>query len=389
MFYRRYVRTDPSGPYVVGVDAGGTRTRAAIVTLDGVVAGYGTGPGANPNSGGGTASELTDALATALTAAVKDLDPALIAGGVFGIAGAGAANRPRAVAAAQAAWDAAGIAGEPEVITDMPVAYAAGSAERFGLVVFAGTGAGAAVINAGDIERRADANGYLIGDEGSAVWIGREAVRAAMRAYDGRGRATVLAETVPRALLGEAAEPLLAALPPGVTAPTGAPTAGRTWSGSDLPQAIIRSVYAARPAAIGRMAPLVSAAAEAGDAVAAGIVDGAVGHLLESADAVRPALDDLLAGREGSVRAEAAAGGRQTARHAGTDAAARTGGRGGTAGAAGVLGHGLVVAGSLLESGPVADGVRAGLAERFGAEPATAGDGAMGAARLAVHRLRR
>ncbi len=389
MLYRHYVCAKPSGPYVAGVDAGGTRTRAAIVTLDGVVAGYGTGPGANPNSGGGGAGELADALTAALTAAIKDLDPGLVAGGVFGIAGAGAANRPRAVAAARAAWDAAGITGEPEVITDIPVAYAAGSAERVGLVVFAGTGAGAAVINAGEIERRADANGYLIGDEGSAVWIGREAVRAAMRAYDGRGRATVLAETVPRALLGDAAGPLLAGLAPDVTAPTGAPTAGRTWSGTGLPQAIIREVYAAQPAAIGRIAPLVSAAAEAGDPVAAGIVDEAVSHLLESADAVRPALDDLLVGRR-TTGAREGAGARQGAggRH---EAGGRTLGAApeNSGGPEGSAGYGLVVAGSLLESGPVADGVRTGLARRFGTEPATAGDGALGAARLAAHRLAR
>ena len=144
------------------------------------------------------------------------------------------------------------------MITDIPVAFAAGSTEPVGIVVFAGTGAGAAVINAGEIERRADANGYLIGDEGSAVWIGREAVRAVMRAYDGRGRATLLAETVPRALLGEAAGPLLAGLDPGIAAADGAPTAGRTWSGPGLPQAIIKKVYAEQPASIGGVARLVS-----------------------------------------------------------------------------------------------------------------------------------
>jgi N-acetylglucosamine kinase-like BadF-type ATPase len=352
MLYRYCVCSNPIGHYVIGVDAGGTRTRAAVVTSDGTVAGYGTGPGANPNSGGGTAGELTDALTTALTAALKDLDPALVVNGVFGIAGAGSANRARAVASAQAAWEAAGIHGEPEVVTDIPVAFAAGSTEPIGIVVFAGTGAGAAVINAGEIERRADANGYLIGDEGSAVWIGREAVRAAMRAYDGRGRATLLAETVPRALLGEAAGPLVAGLDPSIARASGAPTAGRTWSGPDLPQAIIKKVYAERPASIGGMAPLVSSAAEAGDPVALGIIEEAVRHLLEDTDAVRPALDDLLAAREEAT------------------------------------GHGLVVAGSLLEAGPMANAVREGLVSRFGIDPVPAGDGAVGAARLAVHRLR-
>ena len=350
MLYRHCVCSESTGPYVVGIDAGGTRTRAAIVTLDGTVAGYGVGPGANPNSGGGSAGELTAALTTALTAAIKDLEPALVVGGVFGIAGAGAANRPRAVASANAAWAAAGIPGEPEVTTDIPVAFAAGSTEPVGIVVFAGTGAGAAVINAGEVERRADANGYLVGDEGSAVWIGRAAVRAVMRAYDGRGRATVLAEAVPRALLGEAAEPLLAELDPEVTAPTGAPTAGARWNGTDLAQAIIKKIYAEQPASIGGVAPLVSAAAETDDPVAIEIIEGSVRHLLEDVDAVRPALERLLAGSAA---------------------------------------HGLVVAGSLLESGPVADGVRAGLAARFGLDPVPAGDGALGAARLAVHRLER
>src|SRR5262249_43044415 len=158
-----------------------------------VVAGHGTGPGANPNSGGDTAQALT----TALKAAVVAVDPALVAGGVFGVAGAGAAARPRIVAAANTAWQAVGLTGEPQVVTDIAGAYAAGSERPVGIVILAGTGAGAAVINEGEIERRADAYGYLIGDEGSAVWIGREAVRAAMRAYDGRGPATVLAESVP------------------------------------------------------------------------------------------------------------------------------------------------------------------------------------------------
>jgi glucosamine kinase len=337
MFYRHCVCSESAGTYVVGVDAGGTHTRAAIVTVDGVIAGHGSGPGANPNSGGDT----THALTSALTAALGPIDPARVAGGVFGIAGAGAAGRERIVTAANTAWRAAGLTGTPDVVTDIAVAYAAGSAEPAGIVVFAGTGAGAAVINDGEIERRADAYGWLIGDEGSAVWIGRSAVLAAMRAYDGRGPATVLAETVPRALLGEAAEPLVAALPAGILPCTGGEGLA---SGPALPQAIVKEVYAGSPAALGGLAPLVSSAAEEGDAVALRIVAEAAGCLLRDADAVRPAL-------------------------------------------AGLGSPGLVVAGSLLERGPVADAVRSGLRSRFGTDPAPAGDGTLGAARLAVRRL--
>jgi glucosamine kinase len=309
----------------VGVDAGGTHTRAALVTLEGEVAGHGTAPGANQNSSG----DMANALTTAIAAAVEGVDPALIVGGVLGIAGAGSAGRAQAVAAANTAWRAGGLSGAPHVVTDIAVGYAAGSTEPAGLIVFAGTGAGAAVIKDDSIERRADGYGWQVGDDGSAVWIGREAVRAVLRAYDGRGARTALVRSVPRTLLGEAAEPLLADLDPG-------------GGGQGLPQAILKEVYGHPPAALGRLAPLVGSAAEAGDPVARRIVDEAVGWLLSAVDAVRPALPP---------------------------------------------GHGLVTMGSLLDKGPVADAVRAGLRERFGDDPAPAGDGALGAARLAIRRL--
>jgi glucosamine kinase len=343
MFYRHCVCSESAGVYVIGVDAGGTHTRAAIVTLDGVVAAHGSGPGANPNSGGDTAQALTAALTSALGGMDPRIGPGSIAAGVFGVAGAGAAGRARVVTAATTAWRAAGLEGAPEVVTDIAVAYAAAADEPAGLVVFAGTGAGAAVVNDGEIERRADAYGWLIGDEGSAVWIGREAVRAAMRAYDGRGAATVLAETVPRALLGEAAEPFITGLPTGILPGT---AGGGRAADPALPQAIVKEVYAGPPAALGRLAPLVSAAAVDGDEVARHIVAEAAECLLRDADAVRPALGRFA-------------------------------------------GHGLVVSGSLLDRGPVADAVRSGLRERFGVEPSPAGEGVLGAARLAIRRLGR
>jgi glucosamine kinase len=351
MFYRHSVCSESAGVYVVGVDAGGTHTRAAVVTLDGVVAAHGSGPGANPNSGGDTAQALATALTSALDAAAPRIAPQRIAGGVIGVAGAGAAGRTRVTTAATTAWHAAGLPGSPHVVTDIAVAYAAGTVEPAGIVVFAGTGAGAAVIDDGEIERRADAYGWLIGDEGSAVWIGREAVRAAMRAYDGRDAPTVLAATVPRALLGEAAEPFITGLPAGILpdasgfGPAGAADLGEAADPA-LPQAIVKEVYAGPPAALGRLAPLVSTAASEGDEVARRIVAEAASCLLRDVDAVRPAL-------------------------------------------AGRTHHGVVVAGSLLDHGPVAEAVRSGLRERFGTDPAPAGEGVLGAARLAVRRLRR
>ncbi|GAA1560388.1 hypothetical protein GCM10009678_49120 [Actinomadura kijaniata] len=409
--------THLAGPYVIGIDAGGTKTRCVVLTLGGALAGCGTGPGANPNSGGDTAGALT----TALREALGDLDRSLVLAGVFGIAGAGSAGRPAAVAAARQAWREVGLRGSPAVVTDIAVAFAAGTDADKGIVVFSGTGAGAAVISDGTIVRRADAYGWLVGDEGSAVWLGREAVRATLAALDGRSHPTVLTETVPHALLGPAVIAELentrhrrrhrtlasggaaatrsgrsgsalssggvahgvgtavlgpeqpGGLVPGpalaagfgvgghVPGPGGGSGTGTALLTADpvpppaalparesppnpqLAQAIIKEVYGRPPAALGRLGPVVAAAAEAGDPVARRITEEAAEWLLRDVDAVRPALADPCAP--------------------------------------------VVMHGSVLRDGPVAEAVRAGLCDRFAEAPRRAGDGAVGAAGLALRRL--
>jgi glucosamine kinase len=373
-----------AGPYVVGVDAGGTTTRCAVMSPSGTIAGYGRGPGANRNSGGDAITSLT----TALRMALRDLNMSLVAGGVFGIAGAGAAGRAAALHAATKAWQSCGLTGTPSVVTDITVAFASGTSEPTGVVVFSGTGAGAAVVSEGKIVRRADGYGWLVGDEGSAVWLGREAVRAALNCHDGRGPDTVLAEAVPDALFGCASPPnqphrpprpvreLTAAasersgtVPSGVAAGTGTQRVlpgsngvaiaersdrgerAHGVAGSDLAQAIIKEVYGQPPAALGRLGPVVCQAALEGDPVAMDLTAEAARWLLMDVDAVTPALP--AAEFEYAAKRD----------------------------------HPVVMAGSVLDSGPVADAVRAGLRERFSGEPLQGGDGAVGAAGMALHRL--
>jgi N-acetylglucosamine kinase-like BadF-type ATPase len=66
-----------------------------------------------------------------------------------------------------------------------------------GIVVIAGGGSIACGYTADGKEERAGGWGSLLGDEGSAFWIGRQAVIAASRAVDGRGAATRLARRIP------------------------------------------------------------------------------------------------------------------------------------------------------------------------------------------------
>lgn len=60
-----------------------------------------------------------------------------------------------------------------------------------GAVVAAGTGVVTLAVG-GDAVARVDGWGYLIGDAGSGYWLGREALDAVMRDYDGRGSSTAL-----------------------------------------------------------------------------------------------------------------------------------------------------------------------------------------------------
>ncbi|MET0975324.1 MAG: BadF/BadG/BcrA/BcrD ATPase family protein [Leifsonia sp.] len=69
-------------------------------------------------------------------------------------------------------------------------------AER-GVVVASGTGVVTLAVGAAAVAR-VDGWGYLIGDAGSGYWIGRAALDAVLRAYDGRGDATALTAVVQR-----------------------------------------------------------------------------------------------------------------------------------------------------------------------------------------------
>ncbi|QEO08928.1 N-acetylglucosamine kinase [Protaetiibacter larvae] len=64
-----------------------------------------------------------------------------------------------------------------------------------GAVVASGTGVVTLAVGRSHVAR-VDGWGYIMGDAGSGYWIGREALDAVMRAYDGRGPATALTAVV-------------------------------------------------------------------------------------------------------------------------------------------------------------------------------------------------
>lgn len=305
---------------VVGVDAGGSTTRAIVATVDGEIAGRGSAGGANQRSSGG---RVTAAVSAALSEALGDVRPSDVIAGHVGVAGAGAAGRPLAEREVAAAWEGLGLSGGPGVSTDLEVAFAAGTPHPDGLLLVAGTGAVSAALADGTVAHRCDGYGWLLGDEGSAVWLGCEALRAVLRSLDGRAPATTLTAAVSGLLLLDGEPPTPAA---------------------DHAQALLGVAYAVPPADLGRLGPLVSQCAADGDPVALDITTDAASRLLASLE---------VAARSCPAAASV-----------------------------------VVIAGSvLLSPGPVGETVRAGLRERFGSEPLTAGDGAGGAAVLALRQL--
>ena len=78
---------------------------------------------------------------------------------------------------------------------DSVTAFLGALSGRNGAVVAAGTGVVTLAVGASEVAR-VDGWGHIMGDAGSGYWIGREALDAVMRAYDGRGEPTELTAAV-------------------------------------------------------------------------------------------------------------------------------------------------------------------------------------------------
>jgi N-acetylglucosamine kinase-like BadF-type ATPase len=265
-----------SGTVVVGLDIGGTSTRAVAYDLTGGRRGEGRAGGGNPTSHG--ADRAAAELLAALRATLADVDPARVRAGTIGLAGAGRLLAdPQARAAFDAAWSAAGLRCPYAVHGDALVAYAAGTAAPDGTVLIAGTGAIAAQVRDLRLDRVADGHGWLLGDAGSGFWLGREAVRRLLADLDRAQPPGDLAGRVLAELTGSGE------------------VASRPRATAD---AVVQSVTRRPPVELARLAPLVVDAARAGEPTALALLAEAADRLADSAGRIRPvgATDPVVLG---------------------------------------------------------------------------------------------
>lgn len=166
---------------VAGIDVGGTKTRVRVETADGAEAADTTAPTAGWR---GTSFEVkAELLAERLTALVAPLDPAGLAAVAVGAHGCDLEEESEELALhlrcrlPHVTW---------VVVNDAElVAPAAGTPDAVGLI--AGTGSVAVGRTPAGGRVHAGGWGWVVGDEGGASGIVREAVRASLRAVeDGR-----------------------------------------------------------------------------------------------------------------------------------------------------------------------------------------------------------
>lgn len=259
---------------VLGLDIGGSWTRALVVDPDsGARLGTGRRAGANPVTHGvaRASAQISAALREALADAAVPAEA--VSACVVGMAGASRlAADAGAARAIEALWRDAGLGCEVEIVADVVTAFAAGCAEPQGSILLAGTGAiAAAMADRRPVDLRGG-HGWMLGDEGSGFWIGREAVRATLAALDDGEPLTGLTAAV----LARQTESAASA------AGCGRPASGDFGldDGRRLGAAVIAASNARPPVELAALVPLVADAADRGDRTASQILHRAAELLL-------------------------------------------------------------------------------------------------------------
>ncbi len=254
--------------FVLGVDAGGTKTVAVVAGRDGRVRGVGRAGCANFQACGVAGARGQIEMAVKEAAAQAGVDPSGFAAACYGVAGA---DRPRDFDTIQKFVEPLAPCPVFRLENDTIIALRAGTQDGVGIALIAGTGSNAIGRDSRGNKLQVGGLGRLTGDFGSGEQLAEAAVVAAMMGTDGRGAPTALAGKLKNHLGLERIEDIIE----------------RTFYDSQLVHLHL-----------GSLAPLVFEAAAEGDQVARSILREAGQNI---ARAVRVILDKLFPDEEAVV----------------------------------------------------------------------------------------
>ncbi len=287
----------------LGGDLGGTSTRILVVGSDGREYGRSTTGGGNPTT---DPSGAAAAFGDALRAALSGVDAARVKASVVGVAGGSALRTPAVGTHFGQVWAEAGLTCDPGYVPDLEVAFAGGTPASDGAVLVAGTGAAAGSLTDHRLTRTAGGHGWLLGDDGSGFWLGREAVRATLRTLDAGEKPGALVDSVLRELDAE------------------------EQATARQRERVIQAVNSRPGVLLSALAPLVTAAYRTGDPQAQSIVERAAAALQATLGLIRDPAESTPIVLAGSLAADASPVGAElrtllAARFSGAVLPARTG----------------------------------------------------------------
>lgn len=229
-------------PLYIGIDGGGTKCRANIMSADLQLLGIGVGGPANPFHG---VQQAKDSIRAAAELALIDAGlPPSVMGELIAGAGLAGVNVP-------SLYDVMNTWAHPFkqmfLTTDLHIACLGAHNRDQGAVMIVGTGS-CGYSYANDCAHFLGGHGFPIGDKGSGAWMGLEAIQAVLLASDNLGPPTSLSESIGEFLQAK-----------GVM--------------------IVEKLCGAKSSDYARFAMLVVDAADAGDAVAIRIVQEGAAYM--------------------------------------------------------------------------------------------------------------
>jgi glucosamine kinase len=237
---------------VLGIDGGGTSTRAVLAEVNGTILGKGRAGSSNYDDVGVEMSQQNIRLAVEQAWLQAGQSPRPVDAAFLGMAGVVSESDQAIILEIATRLNLAPMS-FTGVDHDIRIALAGGLALKPGIVLIAGTGSSCYGRTDAGVFTRVGGWGFLLDDGGGSYYLGLEAIRAVVRSADGRLGATMLRE------------PILTAL------------------GVQDVQEIMHRIYHPQisRSEIARLSPLVLDAAQQGDAIACKIVQDGQNELAQ------------------------------------------------------------------------------------------------------------